>query len=234
MDINSSSSSYQNLLAMLGKNVSSSINTASNSGNSVTSNDSVSSSPSSPTRSLQLGKDKVSISLHADKLSRITKEFFSGTMSSSDIPALTQRLFKDGFISASEFQSLGGKEDDISTINQASNFLNTYIANESVDGDSEAAKEILNIINVIDRMDESITPKQRQAEVNAFDFATSYTEKLKDSGTSEDVIAGFENVVDVLSALNKVRSDTFNGNTLNSQEQIASPIDTYTSIQQTK
>lgn len=216
MDINGSSSSYQNLLSMLGKSTSSTTGVASNQ-TAATNNSGSRSSP------LQLGNDKVSLSLHAAKLSRINAEFFSGRMSSSDIPALAQRLYKDGFISASEYQNLGGQEDDMSTITQASNFLNTYILDEEVDGDSAAATALLNIIDVIDRMDESITPERRQAEIEAFDYVASYTEQLIENGAPENVIAGFENVFDVLSALNTVRT---NGQ---SSEATAS----YTSIQET-
>ncbi|MDF1762311.1 MAG: hypothetical protein P1U57_02780 [Oleibacter sp.] len=227
MSINSSPSSYQNLLAMLGKNVSSSIG-ASSHGASSTNNDAeadnTNNSESFSISSLQQRRDKVSISLQAEKLDRINKEFFSGTISSDDIPALTQRLYKDGFISASEFQNLGGKEDDISTITQASNFLNTYISDKSIVGDDDATKEILNVINVIDRMDEKITPTHRKAEVDAFDFATKHTEELIQSGAPEDIIAEFKNVVDVLSALNTVRS----------KDQLSGSLSTYANIQQSK
>jgi len=214
VDINSSSSSYQNLLTMLGKSSSATTGATASDSTAITSS-------ASGKRSLQIGNDKVSLSLHAEKLSRINAEFFSGRMSSSDIPALAQRLYKDGFISASEYQNLGGQEDDMSTITQASNFLNTYILDEEVDGDNTAAKAILNVIDVIDRMDESITPTHRQAEIEAFDYVTAYTEQLIEKGAPESVITGFENVFDVLSALNTVRNN----------EQSNDATASYTSIQ---
>ncbi len=211
MDINNSSSGYQNLLAMLGKSVASTTDALN--GDNRQAAESGEAAAAGQTRSAAAGQintdssDKVSFSYRAEKLSRISAEFFSGTINSSQIPALTQRLYEDGFLSNSDFQALGGQTQQVSAIAEASNFLNSFILNEAVDGDSEAAKSLLNVVDVIGRMDERATPAQRRAETEAFDYVANYTDLLKEAGAPDDIVAGFENVLDVLTALDTVRKN---------------------------
>lgn len=198
VDINNSSSSgYQSLLQMLGQQTSSSLSSS-----ALSSSDSTEQSSSS--LNLPQG-EKVSVSLRAEKLSRISSEYFSGVLSSSQIPALTQRLYEDGFLNASEFQSLGGQTQSVSAITEASNFLNSFILDESVDGDSEAAKAMLNVVDVISGMDGKTSAESRRKESEAYDYVANYTELLKEADAPADIVKGFENVQDVLAALDKVR-----------------------------
>lgn len=228
MDINNSSSGYQNLLAMLGKNVTSTIGALN--GDSSQTAESGEAAAAGQTRSAASAanqinadsSDKVSFSYRAEKLSRISAEFFSGTINSSQIPALTQRLYEDGFLSNSDFQALGGQTQQVSAIAEASNFLNSFILNEAVDGDSEAAKSLLNVVDVIGRMDERATPAQRRAETEAFDYVANYTDLLKEAGAPDDIVAGFENVLDVLTALDTVRKN----------EQSTGALASYASVQE--
>lgn len=213
MDINNSSSGYQNLLAMLGKQAASAVAAQNGDGNQSASSGTAASSDSN---------DKVSFSYRAEKLSRISAEFFSGTISSSQIPALTQRLYEDGFLSSGDLQALGGQTPKVSAIAEASNFLNRFILDEAVDGDSEAAKSLLNVVEVIGRMDESVTPARRRAEAEAYDFVANYTDLLKEAEAPADIIEGFDNVLNVLTALDKVRKN----------EQSTGALASYASVQE--
>lgn len=228
MDINNSSSGYQNLLAMLGKSVASTTGAlngdssqTAESGEAAAAGQARSAAPAANQINTD-SSDKVSFSYRAEKLSRISAEFFSGTINSSQIPALTQRLYEDGFLSNSDFQALGGQTQQVSAIAEASNFLNSFILNEAVDGDSEAAKSLLNVVDVIGRMDERATPAQRRAETEAFDYVANYTDLLKEAGAPDDIVAGFENVLDVLTALDTVRKN----------EQSTGALASYASVQE--
>ena len=109
----------------------------------------------------------------------------------------------------------------MSAIAEASNFLHSFILNEAVDGDSEAAKSLLNVVDVIGRMDESATPAQRRAETEAYEFVANYTDLLKEVDAPADVIEGFDNVLNVLTALDKVRKN----------EQSTGALASYASVQ---
>lgn len=215
MDINNSSAGYQNLLNMLGLQSTSSASATS------TSSETTSSSTSALSASVS-DSDKVSVSLRAEKLSRISAEFFSGAISSSQIPALTERLYQDGLLSSSEFQALGGQTQTVSAITEASNFLNRFILEESVDGDSEASKSLLAVVSVIDGMDQATTADQRRRESDAYDYVANYTDLLQEAEAPADIIKGFENVLDVLSALDKVRKS----------EQSTGALASYASVQE--
>jgi len=210
VDINNSSGGYQNLLSMLG------LQGQAGSGTATTTT-----SPSYGAVDYNDG-DRVSVSLRAEKLSRISAEFFSGAINSSQIPALTERLYANGFLSADEFQMLGGQTQTVSAITEASNFLNRFILDESVDGDSDAARALLSVVSVIDGMDEPTTGDKRREESDAYDYVANYTDLLKEAEAPADIIAGFENVLDVLSALDKVRKT----------EQSTGALASYASVQE--
>ena len=91
-----------------------------------------------------------------------------------------------------------------------------------MDGDSEAAKSLLNVVDVIGRMDESATPAQRRAETEAYEYVANYTDLLKEAGAPDDIVAGFENVLDVLTALDTVRKN----------EQSTGALASYASVQE--
>ncbi|WP_430462938.1 hypothetical protein ACQUQU_09175 [Thalassolituus sp. LLYu03] len=216
MDINNSSSGYQNLLNLLAQQ-------SSQSSVSADALNEAAQSASPLTRTVSVGEsDKVSVSLRAERLNQISKEYFSGAISSDQIPALTQRLYEDGFLSSSEFRTLGGQTQSVSSITEASNFLNTFILDESVDGDSEAAKALVNVVNVIANMDSAVTSASRRQESEAYDFVANYTELLKEADAPADIVDGFENVLDVLTALDTVRKN----------EQSTGALASYASVQE--
>jgi hypothetical protein len=196
MDINNQASSYQGLLNML---------------NGKPANDSASTSQQRIVDSLPYSGsgDSVSLSYKGAKLGMIAAEYFSGTVKSTDIPALTERLYQDGFINEAEYRSLGGVKADESTsqIGQSVHFLNDFIMGEAVDGDSEGAKSLMLAVDVLQRMDEASTTESRRKETEAYEFVSGYTEILKETHAPADLINGFEQVLKVFEALDTVRKN---------------------------
>jgi hypothetical protein len=196
MDINNQASSYQGLLNML---------------NGKPANDSASTSQQRIVDSLPYSgsSDSVSLSYKGAKLGMIAAEYFSGTVKSTDIPALTERLYQDGFINEAEYRSLGGVKADESTsqIGQSVHFLNDFIMGEAVDGDSEGAKSLMLAVDVLQRMDEASTTESRRKETEAYEFVSGYTEILKETHAPADLINGFEQVLKVFEALDTVRKN---------------------------
>lgn len=200
MDINNQAQSYQGLLNML---------------NGKPANDNAVSSQqrivdSLPYSSSSSGSsDNVSLSYKGAKLGMISAEYFSGTVKSSDIPALTERLYQDGFINETEFRALGGVKADESTsqVAQSVHFLNNFIMDEAIDGDSEGAKSLMQAVDVLQRMDEATTTDSRRKETEAYEFVSGYTEILKETNAPADLVDSFEQVLKVFEALDTVRKN---------------------------
>ncbi len=196
MDINNQAQSYQGLLNMLNGKPSGEAG--------VTSQQRI--VDSLPHAS---SADSVSLSYKGAKLGMISAEYFSGTVKSSDIPALTERLFQDGFINESEYRSLGGVKADEATsqIAQSVNFLNDFIMNEAIDGDSEGAKSLMLAVDALQSMDEASTAVSRRKESEAYEFVSGYTEILKETQAPADLVNSFEQVLKVFEALDTVRKN---------------------------
>jgi hypothetical protein len=212
MDINNQAQSYQGLLNMLnGK--------PTNEGSETSQQRIVDSLPYSASN------DSVSLSYKGAKLGMISAEYFSGSVKSSDIPALTERLYQDGFINESEYRALGGVKADESTsqIAQSVNFLNDFIMGEAVDGDSEGARSLMLAVDVLQRMDEASTAGSRRKETEAYEFVSGYTEILKETQAPADLINSFEQVLKVFEALDTVRKN----------EQQTGALASYASVQET-
>jgi hypothetical protein len=212
MDINNQAQSYQGLLNMLnGK--------PANEGSETSQQRIVDSLPYSASN------DSVSLSYKGAKLGMISAEYFSGSVKSSDIPALTERLYQDGFINESEYRALGGVKADESTsqIAQSVNFLNDFIMGEAVDGDSEGARSLMLAVDVLQRMDEASTAGSRRKETEAYEFVSGYTEILKETQAPADLINSFEQVLKVFEALDTVRKN----------EQQTGALASYASVQET-
>jgi len=207
MDINNQGQSYQGLINQL-------------KGQSPIAN----SGQSRLVDSLSYGDDKVSVSYKGNKLSLISAEFFSGPMSSKDIPALTDRLYKDGLISETEFKALGGvaPDESPSQVSQAINFLNGFIISESVDGDAEVARGLLKAADALEQMNNLPTAETRRKESEAYEYVSSYTELLKEAEAPRELVAEFENVLQVFEALDQVRK----------QELQSGAIASYASVQE--
>jgi hypothetical protein len=220
MDINNQAQSYQGLLNMLnGK--------PANDASATNQQRIVDSLPYS--NSSNGSNDSVAFSYKSTKLSMISAEYFSDTMKSSDIPALTERLYQDGFINESEFRGLGGVKADESTseIAQTVHFLNNFIMGETVDGDSEGAKKLMAAIDVLQKMDEASTPDSRRTETEAYEFVSGYTEVLKETNASTDLINGFEQALKVFEALDTVRKNELQTGALASYASVQETINEY-------
>lgn len=195
MDINSQNQSYQGLINQL-------------KGQGASDSSSASSASSRLIDSLSSGSsDQVSLSYKGAKLGQISAEFFSGTIASKDIPALTDRLYQDGLINEAEYRSLGGVAADKSPsqVSQSINFLNNFIMSEAVDGDSEGAKSLLNAVDALEKMNSAPTAETRRKESEAYEYVSGYTELLKEAEAPPELIKEFENVLQVFEALDTVR-----------------------------
>jgi hypothetical protein len=216
MDINNQAPSYQGLLNML---------------NGKPANDSSSTSQQRIVDSLPYSSssDSVSLSYKGAKLGMISAEYFSGTVKSSEIPALTERLYQDGFINESEYRSLGGVKADESTsqIAQTVHFLNDFIMGEAVDGDSEGAKSLMTAVDVLQRMDEASTVDSRRKETEAYEFVSGYTEILKETHAPADLVKGFEQVLKIFEALDTVRKNELQTGALASYASVQETFNEY-------
>jgi hypothetical protein len=218
MDINNQAQSYQGLLNML---------------NGKPANDIGSSSQQRIVDSLPYSSnsnaDSVSLSYKGAKLGMISAEYFSGTVKSSDIPKLTERLYQDGFINESEYRALGGVKADepTSQIAQSVNFLNDFIMGEIVDGDSEGAKSLMLAVDSLQRMDEESSLGSRRKETEAYEFVSGYTELLKETNAPSHLIKGFEQVLQVFEALDTVRKNELQTGALASYASVQDTLNDY-------
>lgn len=215
MDINNQAQSYQGLLNMLKGQSSDSGNLA----------------QQRIVDSLPHNSDSVSLSYKGAKLGMISAEYFSGTVKSSDIPALTERLYQDGFINDTEFRALGGVKADESTsqIAQSVNFLNNFIMDEAVDGDSEGAKSLMFAVDALQRMDEASTEESRRKESEAYEYVSGYTELLKETQAPADLVKSFEQVLQVFEALDTVRKNELQTGALASYASVQETYNEYQS-----
>jgi hypothetical protein len=214
MDINNQAQSYQGLLNML---------------NGKPANDSSDSSQQRIVDALPHSSDSVSLSYKGAKLGMISAEYFSGTVKSTDIPALTERLYQDGFINETEYRALGGVKADESTsqIAQSVNFLNNFIMDEAIDGDSEGAKSLMFAVDALQRMDEASTADSRRKETEAYEYVSGYTELLKETQAPADLIKSFEQVLQVFEALDTVRKNELQTGALASYASVQETFDGY-------
>lgn len=218
MDINNQAQSYQGLLNML---------------NGKPANDIGSSSQQRIVDSLPYSSngsaDSVSLSYKGAKLGMISAEYFSGTVKSSDIPKLTERLYQDGFINESEYRALGGVKADepTSQIAQSVNFLNDFIMGEIVDGDSEGAKSLMLAVDSLQNMDEQSSLDSRRKETEAYEFVSGYTELLKETNAPSHLIKGFEQVLQVFEALDTVRKNELQTGALASYASVQDTFNDY-------
>lgn len=214
MDINNQAQSYQGLLNML-KGTSTS-NSNENAQQRIVD-------------SLPYSADSVSLSYKGAKLGMISAEYFSGTVKSSDIPALTERLYQDGFINEDEYRALGGvkPEESTSKITQSVNFLNTFIMDEAIDGDTAGAKNLMLAVDALQHMDEASTAESRRQEAEAYEYVSGYTELLKETEAPADLVENFEQVLQVFEALDTVRKNELKTGALASYASVQETFDGY-------
>lgn len=214
MDINNQAQSYQGLLNML---------------KGTSTNNSSENAQQRIVDSLPHSADSVSLSYKGAKLSMISAEYFSGTVKSSDIPALTERLYQDGFINEDEYRTLGGvkPEESTSQITQSVNFLNTFLMDEAIDGDTDGAKNLMLAVDALQRMDEASTAESRRKEADAYEYMSGYTELLKESEAPADLVENFEQVLQVFEALDTVRKNELKTGALASYASVQETFDGY-------
>jgi len=163
--------------------------------------------------------DRVSISYRANKLQEIGQQYFSGSIHSSDIGALTQSLYEGGFLTEEEFMSLGGQVQQVSITSQAANFLNAYMGSGEALS-KEDSEQMVKAINVIESMNENPTDEQRVNEQQALAFMTRFSEELQANNADESVQEGFNMVLSVLTSLEKIRTGQVDVEALNSYQDI--------------
>ena len=156
--------------------------------------------------------DKVSLSYQADKMKAISREFFSGTIHSSQIPALTQRLYEEGFISSQEFKQLGGNGQKVSAVSESAAFVNNWVVDALKKGDMETAKNLVKVADALANVNSRSTLELRQAEAEAFEIMSQLADQKKQDGAEQSMLDSIQKVLDVFSALAKVRnSEQVNG-----------------------
>lgn len=166
--------------------------------------------------------DKVTLSYKAAKLQQISSEFFTGIIHSSQISALTERLYQDGFLTDGEFQNLGGQTQKVSAVSKASSFVNQLIMQAGDEGDKQNLKQLIKVADVLANVNVKATPELRQAEQQAFDFMSTLADKKQEEGADKSVMNGLNNILDVLTVLDKVRK----------QEQYTGALTSYGSVQE--
>lgn len=154
---------------------------------------------------LPLSQDRVSLSRRASTLNQISQTYFSGSISSSNIPALSQALYEGGFLTDEEFMALGGNLDEqgISSTSQANRFINRFLSSDAPLSDEDRT-QFENVIGVISNMDQSPDAQQRINEQNALNFIEAY--RSRETFEDEDILAGLSLVNDVLSSLEHIRT----------------------------
>lgn len=164
--------------------------------------------------------DKVSLSYQADKMKAISKEFFSTTIHSSQIPELTQKLYESGFISHAQYQQLGGEDKKISAISESTAFVNNWLMQALKEDDEATAKKLVTVADALININADTTAALRQKEADAFQIMTELAERLKQNGGDESKLEGIQKVLDVFSALAKVRNGEQANNAIAGYEQV--------------
>lgn len=216
MDVNNSNTNYKDLITQLKQ---------SNSNAKAVTNELAERSQTARNLSKLADTDTVSVSYKAAKLQKISSEFFSGIIHSSQISALTERLYQDGFLTDTEFQSLGGQTQKVSAVSQASSFVNQQIMQEADSGDKDSLKQLIQVADVLANINVKATPEIRQAEKQAYDFVSNLADRKQEEGADKSVVAGLKNVLDVLSVLDQIRKQEYSTGALASYGSVQEAYD---------
>lgn len=216
MDINNTNTNYKDLITQLKQ---------SNSNAKAAINEPAERSQSARNLSRLADTDTVSVSYKAAKLQKISSEFFSGVIHSSQISALTERLYQDGFLTDSEFQNLGGQTQKVSAISQASSFVNQLIMQEGDSKDKDSLKQLIQVADVLANINVKATPELRQAEKEAYDFVSKLADSKQEDGADKSVLDGLKNVLDVLRVLDEIRKQEYSSGALTSYGSVQEAYD---------
>lgn len=165
--------------------------------------------------------ERVSISSRAERMARISAEYFSGAIASDRIPELTQRLYEDGFIQNRDVQQLLGADKSTSVVADAQNAVFRFL-DDNPATDVATTRSLLQVLSVIRSMDDEPTPQSLMDERQATVFMQAFINEKKEAGREDALPQGFNTVNEVLQALEAIRS------TSNSAK---SPTDLYTQVQ---
>ena len=182
----------------------------------VTSNDtSVQGETSADGVDTQADAVTVSLSSRAEKLSRIHQEFFaSGPISSDKIRDLSVRMYEEGLLDADDVSRLTGETPPRSgMVKEAISFLSNFISQESIDGDTEGARELNKALQVLTQIDKPVTPERLVQEKDSTAFIAQYRDLLQETDADQELVEGFDQLQDVFQALAQVRSQSGQGNT---------------------
>lgn len=216
MDINQSNTHYKDLISQLKQT---------NEQNKTMLNGATEARTSARDLSGVADSDTVSLSYKAAKLQQISSEFFSGIIHSSQIPALTERLYQDGFLTDTEFQNLGGQTQKVSAISEASSFVNQLIMQEDESSDKENLKQLIQVADVLANINVKATPELRQAEKEAYDFVSQLADSKQEEGADSSIKDGLDNLLDVLRVLDKVRKQEYSTGALTSYGSVQEAYD---------
>ena len=206
MDINNHGQSYQGLISMLNGQTELSL------ASELASEQKSEQANEQAAKVQGRAQDKVSLSSQGEKLGLIAAEFFTGSITSSNIPKLTERLYQQGLIDVEDYQALaGGTKQSPSEIAQSVHFLNRFVSSDIIDDNSEGAQKLLKAVDLLQSVDRPSTPDSRREESSAYDYISSYTDLLRDAKAPQDLMSGFETLEKVFEALSVVRNNEKNG-----------------------
>lgn len=171
--------------------------------------------------------DQVSLSLRSSKLQKISADFFSGIIKSSQIPALTQRLYEEGFLDDKDYRLLGGQTQKVSVISEANSFINRSLMSAIEDGKQDEALELAKVSTALAEIDLKSTAERRQVEKQALAYIQTKLQSLQQEGAPSNLLKGFQNVADVLAALEKVRQQESSTGALASYSQVQDAYDEF-------
>jgi hypothetical protein len=154
----------------------------------------------------------VSLSSRAEKLSRIHQEFFAGGPISSDkIRDLSVRMYEEGLLDADDVSRLTGEAPPRSgMVKEAISFLSDFISQESIDGDSEGARELNKALQVLTQIDKPITAERLSQEKDSAAYIAQYRDLLQETDADSALIEGFDQLQNVFQALSQVRAQDVN------------------------
>jgi len=168
-------------------------------------------------------EDKVSLSSQAARLNDISQELLGSKVQPDSISDIAKRLYLEGMISEQDLSGLtGGQTNSVSVIGKSVHFLNRFVNQEAIGGDSAGAAGFVKVVDALQKIDLPTTPERQLAEAEAYEYTSQYTEILKEAEAPEELIQEFEQVLQVFEALNTVRSS----------EQTTGVLTSYASVQQ--
>lgn len=166
-------------------------------------------------------QERVSISSRAERMARISSEYFVGTIRSDRIPELTQRLYEDGFIGDDDVQRLLGVNGTKSVVADAQHAVFRYL-DEHPNTDADTTQSLLAVLSVIQSMDDQPTAQSLLKERQAAAFMQSFIDEQNWTSGHDSLKRGFTTVDEVLQALLSIRS---------TPSSAKSPADLYTQVQ---